>query len=88
MAKTKEWRFYELGKIQLTATISKQVSMEMFFNWAKKTKCFNKGIRTHLPEDRELQISEVRDVASTLKQVLEARFSALSVSDEDVLEEI
>ena len=88
MVGSKEWKLYPLGEIQLTDKIRREVSMEMFFSWAKKTKTFEKAIRTPLPEDRELQISEVKDMASTLKQVLEARLTALEASDEDVEIEI
>jgi hypothetical protein len=88
MAKSKEWAEYPLGDIQVTPKIRQTVTMSMCLAWAKKTKSFEKGIRTHLPEDRELQIAEVREVATNLKQVLEARVSALNASDEDILEEI
>jgi len=88
MAKSKEWREYPIGEIQVTPKIRQTVTMSMCLAWAKKTKTFSKGIRTQLPEERELQVSEVREVAGNLKQVLQARLSALSASDEDVLEEI
>ena len=88
MAGSKEWKMYPLGEMQITDKIRREVSMEMFYGWAKKTKTFEKGIRTALPEGRELQISEVQDIASTLKQVLEARLTALNASDEDVTIEI
>lgn len=88
MAKAKEWREYPLGEIQVTPKIRQTVTMSMCLAWAKKTKTFSKGIRTQLPEERELQASEVREVAGNLKQVLEARLSALNASDEDVLEEL
>lgn len=88
MAKSKEWVEYELGEIQITPKHRRPVTMGMCFGWVKKTKSFNKGIYTHLPEERELQIAEIREIATNLKQVLEARLSALSASDEDVLEEL
>lgn len=88
MAKTKEWGEYPLGEIQVTPKHRQTVTMSMCLAWAKKTKTFSKNIRTPLPEDRELQVSEVREVAGNLKQVLEARLSAMNTSDEDVLEEI
>lgn len=88
MASAKEWKMYPLGEIAITDNHRREVSMEMFFGWAKKTKVFDKGIRTALPEERELQISEMKELASTLKQVLEARLSALQTSDEDVAIEI
>lgn len=88
MAKSKEWQEYPLGEVQITAKHRTQVTMNMVFSWAKKTRIFDKGIRTNLPEDREVQIVEVREVATNLKQVLDARLSALNASDEDVLEEI
>lgn len=88
MAKGKEWAEYPLGEIQITEKHRRPVTMKMCFQWAEKTKSFKKGIRTNLPEDRELQIVEVREIATTLKQVLEARLSALNASDEDILEEI
>lgn len=88
MVKSKDWKMYPLGEIQLTDKIRREVSMEMFFSWAKKTKSFDKSIRTPLPEARELEITELKDLASTLKQVLEARLSALNTSDEDVAVEI
>ena len=88
MAKSKEWVEYELGVIQVTPKHRRPVTMGMCLAWAKKTKSFEKGIFTYLPEERELQIAEVREVATNLKQVLEARLSALSASDEDILEAI
>lgn len=88
MAKTKDWKMYPLGEIQINEKIRKEITMEIFFSWAKKTKSFDKSIGSPLPEARELEISEMRNLASTLKQVLEARLSALSASDEDLAVEI
>lgn len=88
MAKSKEWKMYPLGEIAWGDGHRRDVSMDMFYGWAKKTHAFEHRIRTNLPENRELQISELKDVASTLKQVLAARLSALSASDEDETIEI
>lgn len=88
MAGAKEWKMYPLGEIAIGEKHRREVSMDMFYTWAKKTKTFETSVRTTLPEERELQISEVKEVASTLKQVLEARLSALQTSDEDVAIEI
>lgn len=88
MASSKQWKLYPLGEINLTDKHRTEVSMDMFYTWAKKTKVFSKGIRTSLPEERELQITEVKELASTAKQVIEARLTALNSSDEDVAIEI
>ena len=88
MAKTKDWKMYPLGEVPIGDKHRREVTMEMFYSWAKKTKSFDLNIRTPLPEAREMSISEVKEVASTLKQVLEARLSALSTSDEDIAVEI
>lgn len=88
MVTSKQWKMYPLGEMTLTDKIRREVSMDMLYTWAKKTKTFSKGIRTPLPEEREMQIVEVREIASTLKQVLEARLSAMNSSDDDVAIEI
>lgn len=88
MGKDKEWAEYPLGEFQITPKHRRPFSMSMAQSWSKKTKSIEMGIRTGLPEDREMQIGEARDIATNLKQVLEARFSALNASDEDVLEEL
>lgn len=88
MAKSKEWKMYPLGEIALGDKHRRNVSMEMFFSWAKKSHAFEIGVRTPLPEDREMQISDLKEVASNLKQVLEARLTALNASDEDETIEI
>lgn len=88
MTKTKDWKMYPLGEVPIGDKHRREVTMEMFYSWAKKTKSFDLNIRTPLPEAREMSISEVKEVASTLKQVLEARLSALSTSDEDIAVEI
>lgn len=88
MAPTKQWKMYPLGEITIGDRHRTEVSMEMFYSWAKKTKVFSYKIRTALPEERELQISEVMELASTAKQVLQARISALNTSDEDMAIEI
>ncbi len=88
MATSKEWKMYPLGDVPLGDKHRREVTMEMFFSWAKKTGTFEIGIGSALPEERELGITEVKGVATTLKQVLEARLSALSTSDEDVAVEI
>lgn len=88
MATSKEWRDYPLGEFQLGEKIRRPATMIFVFNDAKKTKTFRNPIRTALPEERELFISEIREIATNLKQVLAARLSALNASDEDVLEEI
>ncbi len=88
MGKDKEWAEYPLGEWQMTPKHRRPFSMSMAQSWSKKTKSIEFGIRTGLPEEREMQIREARDIATNLKQVLEARMSALNASDEDVLEEI
>lgn len=88
MGKDKQWSEYPLGEVMITEKHRRPFTMGMAQSWAKKTKTIELGIRTGLPEDREIQISEVREVATNLKQVIEARMSALNASDEDVLEEI
>lgn len=88
MGKDKEWAEYPLGEWQITPKHRRPFSMSMAQSWSKKTKTIRFGIRTGLPEEREMQIREARDIASNLKQVLEARLSALNASDEDILEEI
>ena len=88
MASSKQWKLYPLGEIMIGNMPGKEVSMEMFYSWAKKTKTFSTNIRTPLPEERELQISQVQELASTAKQVLQARISALETSDDDMSIEI
>lgn len=88
MAKSKEWAMYPLGEVAIGNRHRRNVSMEMFHNWARKTHSFELNIRSPLPDDREMQISELKDVASNLKQVLEARLTALNASDEDETIEI
>lgn len=88
MAKTPDWKLYPLGEITVGQKFRQEVTMEMFYSWAKKTKTFANNVRTTLPEDRELQIVEMQELASTLKQVLEARLSALQATDDDIAIEI
>lgn len=88
MGKDKEWAEYPLGEWQMTPKHRRPFSMSMAQSWSKKTKSIEFGVRTGLPEEREMQIREARDIATNLKQVLAARLSALNASDEDVLEEI
>lgn len=88
MGKDKQWAEYPLGEVMITEKHRRPFTMSMAQSWSKKTKSISMGIRTPLPEDRELQISQVREVASNLKQVIEARLSALNTSDEDVMEEL
>ena len=88
MGKDREWAEYPLGEFQMTPKHRRPFSMSMAQSWSKKTKSIELGIRTGLPEDREMQIREARDIATNLKQVLAARLSALNSSDEDVLEEL
>lgn len=88
MATSKEWKLYPLGEMTITDNHRREVPMEMFYSWAKRTKTFSKNIRTSLPEGREMQITEAKEVASTLKQVLEARLSALQTTDDDIAIEI
>ena len=88
MGKDKESAEYPLGEWQLTPKHRRPFSMAMAQSWSKKNKSIGLGIRTKLPEEREMQIREARDIATNLKQVLEARLSALNTSDEDILEEI
>ncbi|MEJ8563290.1 hypothetical protein QTO30_20105 [Yoonia sp. GPGPB17] len=88
MAVTKQWMHYPLGEISMTVKHRKEFTMEMASAWSKKTKSIKKNIRTELPEERELQISEMKDLATNLKQVLEARLSSLQSSDDDVAIEL
>lgn len=88
MAKSKEWSAYPLGERQISPKFRQKFTLVACYGLAAKTKVAKMNIRASLPEERELQISEARDIATNLKQVLEARLSALNASDEDVLEEI
>ncbi|WP_420860326.1 hypothetical protein [Algirhabdus cladophorae] len=88
MASTKQWRMYPLGEISIGEKIRREFPMEMAYSWAKKTKSISNNVRTALPEERELQISEMKELASNLKQVLEARLSSLEASDDDVAIEL
>ena len=88
MASQKDWQMYPLGEMNITKKHRREVTVEMAFSWAKKTRIFSKAIRTPLPEDRELQIDEFKEIGANLKQVIEARVNALSASDEDVVVEL
>lgn len=88
MSKTKQWRMYPLGEVTVNDQIRQEFTMDVAFSRAKKTKIITKNIRTALPEERERQILEMKDVASNLKQVLEARLASLEASDDDFSIEI
>lgn len=88
MAKGKDWRMAELGKITYSDKMSQMATVELVYAWAKKDGKFKRGIRTDSPEFREGQIDQVQTIAENLKPILDAHFAARNVSDEDVSIEI
>lgn len=84
MAKSKEWKMYPVGNYPVNETRSVEMRLEVFYAWCKKEQgVLEMGVRTNTPEHRKLMIEEVKEVASTVKNVLTARLDAMQGSDDD-----
>ncbi len=89
LAKEKDWQLYELGEWMIDSTRSIDVTIDTFFNYVKKSKgVWETSGRSESPEMRELKISNVKELASKAKEIIEIRLSALNQSDEDIVEEL
>ena len=89
MAKSKEWKLYPLGEYPLTTTQSIDAYLETFYSWTKKQKgVLEHGIRASTPEHRNLMISERKEIAITVKNVIAARLDAMQSTDDDESEEL
>ena len=89
MAKDKNWKNYLVGNYMLDPTRDIEMRLETFYNWVKKEKgVWNSSGRSDSPEMRQLKIANVKEIAGTVKDILDTRLSALAQSDEDVCEEI
>ena len=89
LAKEKDWQLYALGEWMLDSTRSIDVTISTFYGYVKKTKgVWETSGRAESPEMRELKISNIKELASKAKEIIEIRLSALNQSDEDVAEEL
>ena len=84
MAKSKEWKLYPVGTYPFTATQNIDAYLETIYAWSKKQRgVINHGLRTATPEHRNMVIEERKEVALTVKAVINARLDALQGSDDD-----
>lgn len=84
LASEKEWKHFPLGTIRLNDKFTRDMTIDSFYLWAKKTGRFEKHITTSLPEEREAQIHEMQELAKAVKEIISTRMAALNTTDEDV----
>lgn len=84
MATSKEWKLYPVGDWPYTDTTSRDIYLGVFYDWCKKEQgVIAHGVRAATPEHRDMMISDRKEVALTVKNVITARLNALQSSDED-----
>lgn len=89
MANEKDWKEYPIGTMELNDKHSLDMTMSTFYGYVKRDQgVWETSGRANSPELREYKINQIKEIATTVKAVLETRMSALAQSDEDVSVEL
>ncbi len=89
LTKDKNWRDYSIGELDTGGPRNINMTINIFYGSVQKSKgVWETSGRSESPEMRELRISNIKELASKAKEIIEIRLSALNQSDEDTVEEI
>lgn len=88
MAKEKDWKMYPVGIWPLPKNREIELTVSSIADSVKKSGYWDTNLRCESVEEREYNIETLKEMALKTKSVIYSRINAMSVGDDDVVEEL